>query len=99
MHSAACGTLGVSTTDRLRAAVSSTQPAAVIHERLPIGERKKTSAPWEVWLSSRSANHLAQPSYQSADSTLLMRWSRTSSRTGLGGSPARVASSDTLSSR
>ena len=39
------------------AAVSSTQPAAVIQLRPGWGDRKNTSDGWQVWLSSMSANH------------------------------------------
>ena len=43
--------------DATTAAVSRMQPAAVIQLRPGWGERKNTSAGFDVWLSSMSANH------------------------------------------
>ena len=48
------------------AAVSSTQPAAVIQLRSGCGERKNTSDGWLVWLSSMSTNQLSHRSNRSS---------------------------------
>ena len=48
-----------SSTLAVSAAVSSTQPAAVIQLRSGCGDRKNGSAGWLVWLSSNSRNQVS----------------------------------------
>ena len=66
MHSAAWGSLGRSRADSDSAAASSSAPAVVTQERDGCGERKNTSDPSDVWLSSMSENHSSARSHSSS---------------------------------
>src|SRR5512142_2227466 len=90
----------MSTTEIVRAAASSTAPAAVIHDISDLGERKKTSVASVVWLSSISANHVSHVrQYSPSLSSPWMRLKRSSIWTAEGGMPARTSSMLTACSR
>ena len=95
------GDRGRSRVDATIAAVSSTHPAAVTQLRAGCGERKNTSAGRLVWLSSTSMNQSSQRanSSSSMSSRNPMREYRVSSSIGDGGTPARVSSLPTSTSR
>ena len=57
MHSCASGCFSEVIEEATKDAESRIAPAAVTHERSDCGERKKTRAGTEVWVSSMSANH------------------------------------------
>ena len=57
---------GRSMVDAMIAAVSNTQPAAVIQLRSGCGDRKNTKAGWLVWLSSTSMNQSSQRTNRSS---------------------------------
>ena len=82
------------------AAVSMTAPAAVIHELLGRGERKKGNEGCEVWLSSTSTNHCSHSSQPSARCPRpRMRNTRVRNVSASGGLPARTSSFTTSASR
>ena len=82
------------------AAASSTTPADVTQERSWLIERKKTSDGCDVWVSSMSANQSLPLVPDLVEGVQpVERWWRRIICTGEGGSPARVASRATRSSR
>ncbi len=96
----AWGDCSMSRHDTTSEAVSSTVPAAVIHELLGRVDRKKASAGCEVWLSSSSENHCSHPSHCVAKySRPRMRWMRIRNSAALGGLPARTSNLMTSASR
>ena len=100
MHSSACGLRGRCSVDARMAAASSTTPADVTHECSWLIDRKKTSDGCDVCVSSTSANHDSQSSQMSSRaSSRARKWWRSMSSIDDGGSPARVASRATSSSR
>src|SRR5438270_2525286 len=99
-HSAAIGCHGPSTVEFTRPAESSTTPAAVIHERSGLGERKKLRTPNEVCVSSTSANHSCHDTQRSSRSyNFSIRYARRSRSNAEGGEPARASRWATSTSR
>src|SRR3954447_4117970 len=100
MQSAACGVRGMSTTDSRIAAVSSTAPAAVTHERCGFGERKNVSDPYDVCVSCTSVNHAIHDSQKLSSSVRKpVMYALRIITSGVGGVPARIARSVTAISR
>src|SRR2546423_6353067 len=100
MHNGAAGDHGMSHTASRSDAVSSTMPAAVPQLRWGFGDRKKASAPYDVWVSCPSVNHVIQDSqYRSISVRNPVRCARTSHSVGLGGVPAQIERSATATSR
>src|SRR5437899_5259156 len=100
MQRSAWESAGISTTDRTRAALSSTVPAAITQERCGCGERKKDSAASDVWLSSRSTNQASQAVHCSLSRSNRERdVYRLIISTAEGGEPARTSSIVTAASR
>src|SRR5213078_946952 len=65
MLSCACALDGMFRVEHRRAAVSSTTPADVTHDRVWLIDRKNTNEGCDVWVSSTSANHVSQSSQSS----------------------------------
>src|SRR6266567_4977934 len=100
MQRSAWESAGISTTERTRAAPSSTAPAAITQERCGCGERKNDSAASDVWLSSRSTNQASQAVHSSPScSKRFKREYRLIISTAEGGEPARTSSIVTAASR
>jgi hypothetical protein len=100
MQSSPSGLRGRSTEEAYSEAASSTAPDAVSHECSQWGERKNTSAGWEVWVSVTSTNHdsqLRQMSSRRPQPSILEM--RISMAAAVGGVPARTSSAATAASR
>src|SRR5437763_6929609 len=100
MHNGAAGDHGMSHTASRSDAVSSTTPAAVTQLRFGFGDRKNTSAPYDVCVSCTSVNHVIHVSqYRSISVRKPVRCARMSHSAGVGGVPARIERSVTATSR
>src|ERR1700739_2048288 len=100
MQRGAAGENGMSSTDKRTDAVSSTAPAAVTQLRCGWGDRKNTSAPYDVWVSCTSVNHAIHAVQKpSISSRKPVRWARTRNSATVGGVPARIERSVTAVSR
>ena len=82
------------------AAVSSTAPVAVTHERCGFGERKKFKNASDVWVSSSSTNHNSHCSQTPGRRSMKpVRAAWITHSAALGGVPARTDNCDTETSR
>src|SRR5690242_11789280 len=100
MQRPASGDHGMESVELASAAPSSTAPAAVIHERSGLGERKNGRTANVVWVSASSANQSSHVDHRAGSSSFHpIAWNRSSSSTAVGGVPARTASFATSSSR